>query len=64
MAKTELCAAMREQGVNRAALARRLGCHLEQVARLLDLTHASKFEVLERALAAVGRKTIVVTEAA
>jgi len=64
MAKTALHAAMMEEGVNRAALARRLGCHLEQVSRLLDLTHASKFEVLERALAAVGRRMIVVTEAA
>ena len=55
---------MGAQGVGRAELARRLGCHLEQVARLLDLTYASKFEALERALAAVGRKMVVSAEAA
>jgi antitoxin HicB len=50
---------MLAEKVSRAELARRLSCHLEQVARLLDLTHASKFEQLERALAAVDRKMIV-----
>ena len=64
MAKTALYEAMGAENVGRAELARRLGCHLEQVARLLDLTHASKFEALERALAAVGRKMVVSAEAA
>jgi antitoxin HicB len=64
MAKTELYEAMRASGVSRAELARRLGCHLAQVSRLLDLVHASKFEQLERALAAVGRRMIVTSEAA
>lgn len=64
MAKTALYQAMLAQDIGRAALARRLGCHLEQIARLLDLTHASKFEALERALAAVGRRMVVTTEAA
>jgi antitoxin HicB len=64
MAKTALYEAMQAEKVGRAELARRLSCHLEQVARLLDLTHASKFEQLERALAAVNRKMIVSAEAA
>ena len=64
MAKTALYEAMLAENVGRAELARRLGCHLEQVSRLLDLTHASKFEQLERAMAAVGRKMIVTAEAA
>ena len=64
MAKTALYEAMLAEKVSRTELARRLSCHLEQVARLLDLTHASKFEQLERALAAVNRKMIVTTEAA
>jgi antitoxin HicB len=64
MAKTALYEAMLVENVNRAELARRLRCHLEQVARLLDLTHASKFEQLEKAMAAVGRKMIVTAEAA
>ena len=64
MAKTELYEAMAAGKISRAELARRLSCHLEQVSRLLDLTHASKFEQLERALAVVGRKMIVTAEAA
>jgi antitoxin HicB len=64
MAKTALYEAMMAEKVSRAELARRLDCHLEQIARLLDLTHGSKFEQLERALAAVNRKMIVTTEAA
>ena len=64
MAKTALHEAMLAEKVSRAELTRRLSCHLEQVARLLDLTHASKFEQLERALAAVNRKMIVTAEAA
>ena len=64
MAKTALYEAMLAEKVSRTALARRLSCHLEQVARLLDLTHASKFEQLERALEAVNRKMIVTAEAA
>lgn len=64
MAKTALYEAMLAESVTRAELGRRLGIHLEQVSRLLDLTHASKFEQLERAMAAVGRKMIVTAEAA
>ncbi len=64
MAKTALYETMLAENVSRAYLARRLSCHLEQVSRLLDLTHASKFEQLERALAAVGRKMVVTAEAA
>jgi antitoxin HicB len=62
MAKTALHEGMLAESVSRAQLARRLACHLEQVARLLDLTHASKFEQLERALAAVNRKMVVSAE--
>jgi len=63
MGKTALHEAMLAEKISRADLARRLSCHLEQVARLLDLTHASKFEQLERALAAVNRKMVVSAEA-
>lgn len=62
MAKTALHEAMLAEKVSRAELARRLSCHLEQVARLLDLSHASEFEELERALAAVNRKMDVSAE--
>lgn len=59
MAKTALYEAMREQGVGRAELARRLRWHLPQVARLLDLRHASRIEHMEAALAALGLRLIL-----
>jgi antitoxin HicB len=59
MAKAALYDAMREQGVGRAELARRLRWHLPQVNRVLDLRHASKMELVEAALAALGLRLIV-----
>jgi antitoxin HicB len=59
MAKTALYDAMRDQGVGRAELARRLRWHLAQVNRVLDLRHASKMEQVETALAALGLRLIV-----
>ncbi|QJE73889.1 type II toxin-antitoxin system HicB family antitoxin [Aerophototrophica crusticola] len=59
MAKAALYETMRAQGVGKAALARRLNCHLPQVDRLLDLTHASKLEQVETALAALGKRLVV-----
>ena len=54
-AKLSLYWAMMEDGVGKAALAKRLSWHLPQVDRLLDLTHASKLDAIEAALAAMGR---------
>ena len=59
MAKIALYDAMREQGVGRAELARRLRWHLPQVSRLLDLRHASCMEHVEAALAALGLRLII-----
>jgi len=59
VAKTALYDAMREQGVGRAELARRLRWHLPQVSRVLDLRHASRMEQVEAALAAIGLRLIV-----
>jgi antitoxin HicB len=65
MAKTALYERMREQGVGRGELARRLRWHLPQVSRLLDLCHASRMEHVEAALAALGlRLTVDVAPAA
>jgi len=55
-AKLSLYWAMQEDGVGKAALAKRLGWHLPQIDRLLDLNHASKLDAIEAALAAMGRK--------
>jgi antitoxin HicB len=46
---------MREQGVKKSELARRLGWHMPQVDRLLDLTHSSRLDQVEAALASLGR---------
>ena len=52
--KMALHEGMQAQGMGKAALARRLGWHLPQVDRILDLAHASKVEQIEAALAALG----------
>ena len=58
-AKAALYETMRRQGVGKAALARRLNCHLPQIDRLLDLCHSSKLEQVETALAALGKRLVV-----
>jgi len=55
-AKLALYAAMREQGVRKAELARRLNWHVPQVDRVLDLDLARRLEQVETALAAPGRE--------
>ncbi|MGH6954377.1 MAG: type II toxin-antitoxin system HicB family antitoxin [Alphaproteobacteria bacterium] len=55
-AKLLLYAAMRARGVTRSGLARRLGWHMPQVQRLLDLRHASRLDQLEAALEALGKR--------
>lgn len=54
-AKLGLYRAMLEQGVRKSELARRLGWHLPQVDRLLDLRHASRLDQIEAAARALGR---------
>jgi antitoxin HicB len=51
VAKIELYEAMRNAGVRKAELARRLRWHMPQVDRLLSLRHGSRLEHLEAALA-------------
>ena len=64
-AKINLYRAMRQAGVTKAELARRLNCHMPQVDRLLDLDHASRLDQLESAFLAIGKKlTIAVEDAA
>ncbi len=52
--KLAIYQAMRDQGVKKSELARRLGWHMSQVYRLLDLTHASRLDQAEAALASLG----------
>jgi antitoxin HicB len=53
--KLELYETMRDQGVRKAELARRLGWHMPQVDRLLDIRHASRLDQIERAARALGK---------
>jgi antitoxin HicB len=55
-AKIELYEAMRNAGVRKADLARRLQWHMPQVDRLLSLRHGSRLEHLEAALAALDHR--------
>jgi antitoxin HicB len=61
-AKAALYVAMREAGLSNVKLAKRLGCDEKDVRRLLDPRHRSRITALERALAALGKKIIVVIE--
>lgn len=47
---------MRDEGVRKSELARRLGWHMPQVDRLLDTGHASRLDQVEAALASMGHR--------
>src|SRR3954447_22782128 len=53
VAKVALYETMRAGKVGKAELARRLGWHMPQVDRLLDLRHASRLDQIEAALRAL-----------
>jgi antitoxin HicB len=53
--KVELYRQLREAGMTRAELARRLGWKRESVDRLFRLDHASRLEQLEAAFGALGQ---------
>ena len=52
--KVLLYQGMREQGVGKAELARRLNWHLPQVDRVLDIGHRSRLDRMDAALGAIG----------
>ena len=54
--KVLLYQGMREQGVGKAELARRLGWHMPQVDRVLDVEHHSRLDQMDAALGAIGRR--------
>ncbi len=63
-AKAALYVAMRESGMSKVNLAKRLHCDEKEIRRLLDPRHPSKLPRIESALAAVGRQLVLgVTEA-
>jgi antitoxin HicB len=54
-AKIFLYQAMREEGIAKTELAHRLGWHMPQIDRLLDLAHASRLDQIEAAFQALKR---------
>jgi antitoxin HicB len=54
--KAALYLAMREQGVNKSELARRLGVDEKEARRMLDPKHGTKILALERALHLLGKR--------
>ncbi|MDD9995446.1 MAG: type II toxin-antitoxin system HicB family antitoxin [Dehalococcoidia bacterium] len=54
--KLMLYQGMRDQGVGKAELARRLGWYLPQVDRVLDIQHGSRLDMMDVALGAIGRQ--------
>ena len=61
-AKLALYEAMREQGISKSELARRLVVSETVVRRLVDPDHASRIEKLQEALAVLGRQLVVGVE--
>ena len=62
--KVMLYQGMMEQGIGKAELARRLGWHLPQVDRVLDVQHRSRLDQVDAALGAIGRRLHVTAAAA
>ena len=63
-AKAELYRAMRNAGITKAELARRIGISPQQVQRLFVIRHASRLDLIETAMRALGRRLVVTTDAA
>ncbi len=60
--KVFLYQSMRDQDIGKAELARRLGWHLPQVDRVLDIQHNSRLDQMDAALGAIGRRLHVGVE--
>ena len=60
--KVILYQGMRDQGVGKAELARRLGWYLPQVDRVLDVQHRSGLDLMDAALGAIGQRLQVTAE--
>jgi len=60
--KVILYRGMKDQGIGKAELARRLGWHLPQVDRVLDVNHRSRLDRMDAALGAIGQRLEVRAE--
>ena len=63
-AKAALYAAVRDAGITKVALGKRLGMNEKDVRRMLNPRFATKIPALARALAALGKRLEVVVSAA
>jgi antitoxin HicB len=57
--KAALYVAMKEEGISKSELARRMGSDEKDVRRMLDPRHPTKAPAIERALALLGRRVVV-----
>ena len=62
--KASLYRALRESGITRAELMRRLGWNRESVDRLFRLDHASRLDQIEAAFKALGKSVVLEVEEA
>lgn len=58
-AKTALYTSLRESGISRSDLARRLDCDPREVRRMLDPRYGTKLPAIEKALAALGKLLVI-----
>lgn len=58
-AKAALYIAMRESGISKSELARRLDCDEKEIRRMLDPRHATKLARIEAALEALGKRLVI-----
>lgn len=64
VAKAALCVAMREAGISKVQLAKRLGIDEKEVRRLLDPHYGSKLPRIAEAIGALGRRLVIGLESA
>ena len=64
MAKAALYVAMREAGISKTQLAKRLGVDEKEVRRLLDPHYGSKLPRIAQAISVLGRRLVVSLDAA
>lgn len=62
-AKAALYLAMQEAGIDKSDLARRLGCDIRGVRRLLNPKQPSELQRIEEALAVIGQELVVGVQA-
>lgn len=58
-AKVLLYRAMREKGMRKSDLARALHWKRPQVDRILDIRHATRLDVMDKALRALGKRLVI-----